>query len=716
MYADLPLSLNIVEDPSFERGIGYWSTVHQWLPGTSELSWSNPTRNNAFIALDGRYVMQITNMSPAATDGAGGVWYDLGVLPAGIYTVRASAYTDTAYASSPVITLRAGRSNGVASPGIIGTLCTVPDWGKWSSVSGDFTSDGINPSMILITNETGTDFKAPMIDQVAVIAKESSFQLDTYAQMNPVADQDSANGLALKRFLRAGSLMFDRIESYVRDAPDGTLGWARICNPLNAPPEALDWLSQVSGTVIPGGTLTPEKRRLIDEAPGRSRGSRIAIVRATQNVLTGSKFVAVRERTTDDDHFGIAVLKSEAPASDWFTNIVTNPGLETNTTSWSTTGGLLTSGGVLSRQVGSGVEFGTAAGRLDATALGHGVRYSLGILPAGKYGFFFALKGVTGNERVYVQVGDTVLNAQVLANNWKTWNGVMTADGIQTQSVLFMTMTPTPATATFFFDAVMVGLSDTAPANYFDIPTTGANSLVFKAVEEARSVELRQDPPIYLDDDWSYAAVDSSYITWKDIAGNDVIAPIYKTYQDIKRHFSTYDDLKNNAPHSWENVIADLYDPMLEKTTAGWVTTGASGLLNSGATLSLQTTNFKRGVSGGRFVTSGASVNQGIAMDLTPWTNVRTGLYAATIFVKAVGANANIEVMGGPLNNLQYGLNPAFPLQDGVWTQINIEFTANSAQPNYIYLRNTVANVRTVDFDLVALTPADGTFQHPSTF
>jgi hypothetical protein len=544
MYGDLPLGINLIEDSSFESGISLWSTSHTWLPGTYDLQWKvfhwSPAQGGGIISMRGKHVMYMNGASSQST-GMGGAWYDLGVLPEGDYIASASFWIDNVGVTFD-IKFRAGRANDIAAPAIIGS---TTHFDQWETINGIFHSDGINPSMLLIRNEENTNYATFAVDQVAVISAESAFQMDLYQQMTPVADKDAANAYSLKRFLRAYSMMFEQIEGYVRDAADGTPGWGTFANPMTAPAETLDWLAQISGTVIPFGMSTSDKRNLIRDAPGRSRGTRDAIVRAVQKYLTGNKMVIFRERTTDFSHFGVAVLKSEAPASDWFTNIVTNPSFESGTSGWATTGGSLVSGAVLTIAPFPAPASGTESGKVVTTSTGQGIIYSFGVLAAGTYAWRVSVRADVGPVvNLTFDIGGTSTNAGII-ESWQSFGGTFTADGVSTVNLQIKTASPTTA-ATFYVDEVMGGLAPSIPSDYFE---GSATNIIKNAVESERPVELIQDNPLFLDTAWTYFSLSSTLIVTEVSPGVPLYSPILGSYQDVVNHFNTYTDLKNDTYH-----------------------------------------------------------------------------------------------------------------------------------------------------------------------
>jgi hypothetical protein len=714
MYADLPLGINLVEDPSFESGMIGWSSVHTWLPGTASPSWAiihEGGSTDPILSLKGTHVLWVEDMAPTSA-GMGGVWYDLGILPAGTYTTSVSLWVRDSITRN--IKLRAGRANGGSAPAVIGTATTSAS--SWQTISGDFVADGINPQMILIRNEEAGSYVTIAVDMVAAIHTEVGFQLDLYQQMSPVADQDAANDFALKRYLRAYSLMFEQIDNYVRDAPDGTPGWATISNPMTAPAESLDWLSQVSGTVLPFGIPTPDKRTRIRDARGRERGTRNAIVRAVQEHLTGTKYVAFLERSTDNDHFKVGVLKSESPSSDWFVNLLSQSDFEGLVNNWLTsnqdallnpTG--LTAGGSFV-QASPGAYQGDLYAGVTTTAPNQGISQSVGTRPAGTYAWRVALRSPNGTEKVRISIGDpaaTMVDTHLVPTTlWTIYSGTYTHPG---GTIRFNVENDEAGAGTknWSVDAVQFGLSAIVPTDYFTVST----QIIKNAVESERAVGFFQDNPIFLDSPWSYFAIQSTIIVTGDPDDSLNYAPVYPTYRAVKRHFTNYEDLTANTPHSWENIIADFGDPTMEKSMT-WNAFGPSGGIlgtNVGVTLAQSTSApVYNDTTSGRLTTPGTATNQGMAQAFVVHPD---GTFSANIQLRAVGSAVTCQVLvcksdGSELTSLFSG-----SIGTGAWTQVQGQFDAlTDTGTYYLVVRVPAATAAQLAFDDVAVAPGVVTF------
>lgn len=713
MYTDLPPGINLVEDPSFESGIALWSNSHAWLPGTAPIIWSTLTSGTSpqvNLALRGKHTLYVAGASPLTPAGYGGVWYDLGVLPEGYYTASASIYF-SGTSPSTAVKFRGGRANDVSAPPIIGSTTTVQT--TWQTLNGNFFSDGVNPSMLLIRNEdVTTNYAYFSIDAIACFPAESSFQMDLYRQMAPVADQDAANGYALKRFLRAYSLMFDQVETYIRDSPDGTPGWGTLANPMTAPAETLDWLSQLGGVSIPKGITTSDKRTRIRDARQRERGTRNAIIRSAQGHLDGTKYVAFHERTTDDNHFGVGVLKSESPTTDWTGNLVTNPSVETDLTNWSSTGGGLTAGATIDRDPLSPYD-GNYSVHVAASlsSFGTGVWYDLGVLPAGQYQFmcFMRCYGPGIHTNIDYGLAGAELNINpIIAGSWTLYGSTTpwTSDGVTPSRIRWRLATIQQN----WIDALMVAQTTVPLTSYV---TGGTTFEIKNAVEEERPVGFFQDNPAFLESPWSLWAMESTIIATVsgiDPNGQPIIdyQPVYPSYFDLAAHFTTYDDLKIDRPHDWANLLAVYHDPNNEKTVSPFFTSLGGSRVNGGGVLSQDTGTVFKDSTAGRLVTNGATANQGFIFDLQS-LGIEVGkTYTFNIFLRAITTAAPVEVWAGPLGMTTDVRLYQATIPTGAWTQVTVQFVAQGSDYITVLVAGSVA--RTVNFDMYALTPGTVVF------
>jgi hypothetical protein len=714
-YANLPFGLNLVEDPRFERGVGYWRSTGAWLdPGTVfAVYWDNNQSHS------GSYSMYVFGATPTAAPAPGGVAYDFDVpLPEGDYLISIWVYPDN---GNQTITLRAGRSDATL-PGIVGTPISIsglndPDALVWSQISGTFHSDGIHPTSILVRNEVTGSGGYFHMDDVAVVPTTSAFADDIYAQMAPVADQDVANGSALKRYLRAGALMFDQVNGYIRDLPDGTPGWAVLANPMAAPAETLDWLSQISGTKLDVGMKTPDKRLRIKNAPARSRGTRNAIIAAVQNLLTAGsdKFVAVHEYDPDKDHFGVGVLKSEISPFEYYSNLMPDGSFELGTINGFTNSGGFgqTTGATITANNSDGTAYdGFATMKVVTTANNQGAHLSLDTILAGKNGWKVywqvAIRGAVGGEKVRIYApGNLFFGVQVtLTTSWQVFSGISTVN-VPGSEMNFYTDASAPAT--FYVDGVMIGgASSSLPAGTPFIPNGGNTTVVRNAVESQRPVELIQNAPVYLDGEWTYWTIGSSIQATQDVNSNVIYQPGFKSYADLRDHFTGYDDLKAQRYHSYVNIFKTLgVDPGFEKTDTlgllGWYTAFGTYWKNSGGNLVSGSSVFAASSTPANIHDSNGlecqttAANQGTMFDLGV---LAAGTYSVNLFAKASAASSNLEFWCGPSGSLVRIANWA---QGTAILQQQGTFVADGTSNCYFIVRCTDATAKTWAIDDVVV-------------
>jgi hypothetical protein len=130
-------------------------------------------------------------------------------------------------------------------------------------------------------------------------------------------------------FIVCGSIasMFDQIEMYARDQEDGTPGWGILLDVDRCPIEALPWLAQFVGVILPAGLTEAQQRDRIRNTDGFKRGSLGAIIAAAQEGLTGDQTVIWRERDASvspsfGGAYGLTILTYTAETPDG--NLVRN--------------------------------------------------------------------------------------------------------------------------------------------------------------------------------------------------------------------------------------------------------------------------------------------------------------------------------------------------------------------------------------------------------
>jgi hypothetical protein len=159
-----------------------------------------------------------------------------------------------------------------------------------------------------------------------------------------------------------------------------------------------------------------------------------------------------------------------------YTNLVTNPSFEIDTTGYAVTGSGLNAGATLS-QSSTYSNAGTYSGKVITTAAlaNEGARYPLGVLAAGTYSISLAIRGDLGTEAVQfiagaVGGGSTIFSG-TLSTAFSTKSGTFTSDGV-TASHFYVRSTGAAA-LTWYMDSVIIVSGSTLPT-YFDGDTPGA--------------------------------------------------------------------------------------------------------------------------------------------------------------------------------------------------------------------------------------------------
>jgi hypothetical protein len=122
-----------------------------------------------------------------------------------------------------------------------------------------------------------------------------TFAARLYAMLEPLAQLDADAGWSLLILINAIGGMFQEVETWVRDTPDGP-GWSPLLDLTRCPSEALPWLAQFAGVRIPGGLTDAEQRAWIASTSGFWRGTTSALIGAAKATLTGTQTVLFRER------------------------------------------------------------------------------------------------------------------------------------------------------------------------------------------------------------------------------------------------------------------------------------------------------------------------------------------------------------------------------------------------------------------------------------
>lgn len=117
-----------------------------------------------------------------------------------------------------------------------------------------------------------------------------------YGRLWPQTIEDELNEWHLLLFCDAlAGTLFEKVRSYV-SSTDDMQGWSIIFNVNTCPPEALPYLAQFVGVHFEDSLTVAQQRAKIIERPAFKRGTPAALLAASKQHLTGSKFVFMEER------------------------------------------------------------------------------------------------------------------------------------------------------------------------------------------------------------------------------------------------------------------------------------------------------------------------------------------------------------------------------------------------------------------------------------
>lgn len=138
-----------------------------------------------------------------------------------------------------------------------------------------------------------------------------------YEALAPLSAQDEELGWPLLYYCDAICNMINFINDIIRDSPDGP-GWHSIMDPDTAPTEALSWLGQFVGVIVPPQALnqTEEQweefaRFKIKSVEGFRRGSARAFASVAAPFLIGQKELLIYERDTSPYHLTVYTYDDE---------------------------------------------------------------------------------------------------------------------------------------------------------------------------------------------------------------------------------------------------------------------------------------------------------------------------------------------------------------------------------------------------------------------
>jgi hypothetical protein len=134
-----------------------------------------------------------------------------------------------------------------------------------------------------------------------------------YSALAPLAQSDPESGWALLILCNAVGGMFQLLDDYASDSPDGP-GWSELMDVNRCPPEALAWLGQLAGVRLLPGSSDADQRTRIKSTAGFRRGTPAAIIAAAQRTLTGTKTVGITERSGGDPYaLAVTTFTPETP-------------------------------------------------------------------------------------------------------------------------------------------------------------------------------------------------------------------------------------------------------------------------------------------------------------------------------------------------------------------------------------------------------------------
>lgn len=140
-----------------------------------------------------------------------------------------------------------------------------------------------------------------------------SFAERIYEQVEPLTYDEENQDHALEHFVGALGSMFQTVEEYASDGPNGEPGWSIILDLNRAPVEALPWLGQFVGVTIQQDVSIELQRQQIHAVSGFQRGTPRSLMAAAQQYLTGDKQVILRERNGSAYQLTIVTKSSQTP-------------------------------------------------------------------------------------------------------------------------------------------------------------------------------------------------------------------------------------------------------------------------------------------------------------------------------------------------------------------------------------------------------------------
>jgi hypothetical protein len=132
-----------------------------------------------------------------------------------------------------------------------------------------------------------------------------SFAQRIYDDLAPLAAMDAGTGYDLAAYVGALGEAFQIVDDLARDQvlAGGKIapGWSQAVDITRCPPNALPWLAQFVGVVVPPSLSDSDTRNYILNAGGWKRGTAASMTAAVQALLTGNKTVIFSERNGTND-------------------------------------------------------------------------------------------------------------------------------------------------------------------------------------------------------------------------------------------------------------------------------------------------------------------------------------------------------------------------------------------------------------------------------
>src|SRR5215831_5384843 len=141
----------------------------------------------------------------------------------------------------------------------------------------------------------------------------SPFAQRVYDRLQPLTWDEPDQSWALALYIASISLMWDEVDLWASDGPNGEVGWSILLDPTRCPDNALDWLGQFVGVQLDDSLTRQQKIDLIMARLGFQRGTPASMIAAAKHTLTGSQTVIFRERHPDAYALDVLTFTAETP-------------------------------------------------------------------------------------------------------------------------------------------------------------------------------------------------------------------------------------------------------------------------------------------------------------------------------------------------------------------------------------------------------------------